>query len=169
MLLQFSTYFLGFHVRRSRTLLLADHGLGSAWKHPVAMYSRHLTRQILQLTRNAGGVHHGGVVRSRSTVSESLQTVDQVGSGSGKSENQVPATATAKKPRTNLPFAKNLFLGKFDKVRNWITLYTLAHHQRWPTILSSFLKMETVDWPSPAKRFVQHVDRIETDTWRGLF
>ena len=82
------------------------------------MYSRHLTRQILQLTRNAGGVHHGGVVRSRSTVSESLQTVDQVGSGSGKSENQVPATATAKKPRTNLPFAKNLFLGKFDKVRN---------------------------------------------------
>ncbi|KAK7102634.1 complex I assembly factor ACAD9, mitochondrial-like [Littorina saxatilis] len=79
------------------------------------MYSRHqLTRQLLQLARNSGCSQNGTVTRLRSTASpsasQSLPTKSQTAD-----DNQVPVTASAKKPRTNVPFAKNLFLGTFDK------------------------------------------------------
>ncbi|KAL8589389.1 hypothetical protein ACOMHN_021541 [Nucella lapillus] len=81
------------------------------------MFSKHfLTRQLLPLVRSNSCLQNGGFCRLRSTASSSstLQTENER-QVSDREGSEVPSTVAMKKPLTNVPFVKNLFLGKFDK------------------------------------------------------
>ncbi|KAK7488577.1 hypothetical protein BaRGS_00020194 [Batillaria attramentaria] len=80
------------------------------------MYTRSLlTRQLVYLAKKSNGAETAGFARFRSTASaDGLQSQATSQPATAGGDSQI-TTAKDRKPKTNAPFAKNLFLGNFDK------------------------------------------------------